>query len=831
MNVVVVCNKLNRKTMKEYLPSKKHNINVLGIIISVKNKDELIRQITEVYNPHALFWVNGVPCGSKNKEISELEILTDLKKADPNLKIFYSVVNRVEIDNYDEFVTELIRNGIYNIITGVRTVDDYHRHLLSPITNAEAAFKLAKVEMPENFKNEDMEREEQEQLSAEFEETFDENEFYQNSPSVAAIAPVNIEQGYSDNGLNEYGKTEELSHPGSVAPDEEVPDFISEDVDELIANSNSEEYFSDKAEATEETPDTADTDEAEDVPVVSFDDKPQDFEELVTEAQGGTENVVPDEDVPDFISEDVDELISNSNSEEYFADKEEATEETPDTEDTDEAEDVPIVSFDDKPQDLEELVTEEQSSAENVVPDEEVPDFIGEDVDELISNSNSEEYFSDKEEVTEETPDAADTDEAEDVPIVSFEDKPQDFEESITEELSRPENVVPDEEVPDFINENIDELIANSNSEEYFADKEEATEETPDTEDTDEAEDVPIVSFDDKPQDFEELVTEAQGGTENVVPDEDVPDFIGEDVDELIANSNSEEYFADKEEATEETPDTEDTDEAEDVPVVSFDDKPQDFEESITEELSRPENNASHHTPLVYEQPKAVFENATVNTVAEQSRFNPAMLTAHITVAVSQLIRRTGCTHVSVELASFLKQKYSVGVVFSDNETYLNFADYLNVECSINDGFKYNGVSYYSPACLSISQGNHEITIKDFGIVSDDELTEYEKCPYKLLVADFGFWNVSVIEKYIVDSAMSYVPQTYFLFNLIGENRFTDKILPLAQKGYKVFRLSASESCFEYSAHNAEVYGRIFNLADAPQSKKKQGLFKRRKNN
>ncbi len=756
MNVVVVCNKLNKKTMKEYLPSKKHNINVLGIIISVKNKDELIRQITEVYNPHALFWVNGVPCGSKNKEISELEILTDLKKADPNLKIFYSVVNRVEIDNYDEFVTELIRNGIYNIITGVRTVDDYHRHLLSPITNAEAAFKLAKVEMPENFKNEDMEREEQEQLSAEFEETFDENEFYQNSPSVAAIAPVNIEQGYGDNGLNEYGKTEELSHPESVAPDEEVPDFINENVDEFIANSKSEEYFANKEETTEETPDTADTDEAEDVPIVSFDDKPQD---------------------------------------------------------------------------LEELVTEEQSSAENVVPDEEVPDFIGEDVDELISNSNREEYFSDKEEVTEETPDAADTDEAEDVPIVSFDDKPQDLEELVTEEQSSAENVVPDEEVPDFINENIDELIANSNSEEYFADKEEATEETPDTEDTDEAEDVPIVSFDDKPQDFEELVTEAQGGTENVVPDEDVPDFIGEDVDELIANSNSEEYFADKEEATEETPDTEDTDEAEDVPVVSFDDKPQDFEESITEELSRPENNASHHTPLVYEQPKAVFENATVNTVAEQSRFNPAMLTAHITVAVSQLIRRTGCTHVSVELASFLKQKYSVGVVFSDNETYLNFADYLNVECSINDGFKYNGVSYYSPACLSISQGNHEITIKDFGIVSDDELTEYEKCPYKLLVADFGFWNVSVIEKYIVDSAMSYVPQTYFLFNLIGENRFTDKILPLAQKGYKVFRLSASESCFEYSAHNAEVYGRIFNLADAPQSKKKQGLFKRRKNN
>ena len=681
MNVVVVCNKLNRKTMKEYLPSKKHNINVLGIIISVKSKDELIRQITEVYNPHALFWVNGVPCGSKNKEISELEILTDLKKADPNLKIFYSVVNRVEIDNYDEFVTELIRNGIYNIITGVRTVDDYHRHLLSPITNAEAAFKLAKVEMPENFKNEDMEREEQEQLSAEFEETFDENEFYQNSPSVAAIAPVNIEQEYGDNGLNEYGKTEELSHPESVAPDEEVPDFINENVDELIANSKSEEYFANKEETTEETPDTADTDEAEDVPIVSFDDKPQD---------------------------------------------------------------------------LEELVTEEQSSAENVVPDEEVPDFIGEDVDELISNSNSEEYFSDKEEVTEETPDAADTDEAEDVPIVSFDDKSQDLEELVTEEQSSAENVVPDEEVPDFINENIDELIA---------------------------------------------------------------------------NSNSEEYFADKEEATEETPDTEDTDEAEDVPVVSFDDKPQDFEESITEELSRPENNASHHTPLVYEQPKAVFENATVNTVAEQSRFNPAMLTAHITVAVSQLIRRTGCTHVSVELASFLKQKYSVGVVFSDNETYLNFADYLNVECSINDGFKYNGVSYYSPACLSISQGNHEITIKDFGIVSDDELTEYEKCPYKLLVADFGFWNVSVIEKYIVDSAMSYVPQTYFLFNLIGENRFTDKILPLAQKGYKVFRLSASESCFEYSAHNADVYGRIFNLADAPQPKKKQGLFKRRKNN
>ena len=756
MNVVVVCNKLNKKTMKEYLPSKKHNINVLGIIISVKNKDELIRQITEVYNPHALFWVNGVPCGSKNKEISELEILTDLKKADPNLKIFYSVVNRVEIDNYDEFVTELIRNGIYNIITGVRTVDDYHRHLLSPITNAEAAFKLAKVEMPENFKNEDMEREEQEQLSAEFEETFDENEFYQNSPSVAAIAPVNIDQGYGDNGLNEYGKTEELSHPESVAPDEEIPDFISEDVDELIANSNSEEYFSDKAEATEETPDTADTDEAEDVPIVSFDDKPQD---------------------------------------------------------------------------LEELVTEEQSSAENVVPDEEVPDFISEDVDELISNSNSEEYFSDKEEVTEETPDAADTDEAEDVPIVSFDDKPQDFEELVTEEQGGTENVAPDEEVPDFINENIDELIANSKSEEYFADKEETTEETPDTADTDEAEDVPIVSFDDKPQDFEELVTEAQGGTENVAPDEEVPDFIGEDVDELIANSNSEEYFADKKEATEETPDTEDTDEAEDVPVVSFDDKPQDFEESITEELSHPENNASHHTALVYEQPKAVFENATVNTVAEQSRFNPAMLTAHITVAVSQLIRRTGCTHVSVELASFLKQKYSVGVVFSDNETYLNFADYLNVECSVNDGFKYNGVSYYSPACLSISQGNHEITIKDFGIVSDDELTEYEKCPYKLLVADFGFWNVSVIEKYIVDSAMSYVPQTYFLFNLIGENRFTDKILPLAQKGYKVFRLSASESCFEYSAHNADVYGRIFNLADAPQPKKKQGLFKRRKNN
>ena len=76
---------------------------------------------------------------------------------------------------------------------------------------------------------------------------------------------------------------------------------------------------------------------------------------------------------------------------------------------------------------------------------------------------------------------------------------------------------------------------------------------------------------------------------------------------------------------------------------------------------------------------------------------------------------------------------------------------------------------------------------------------------------------------------MSYVPQTYFLFNLIGENRFTDKILPLAQKGYKVFRLSASESCFEYSAHNEDVYSKIFSIT-TDEPKKKQSFFKKYKN-
>lgn len=184
-----------------------------------------------------------------------------------------------------------------------------------------------------------------------------------------------------------------------------------------------------------------------------------------------------------------------------------------------------------------------------------------------------------------------------------------------------------------------------------------------------------------------------------------------------------------------------------------------------------------------------------------------------VTVGVTQLLNRTGCTHISVEVANVLYNNgYDVGICLMNDDTFTNLQTYLDIPTEMDGVFEYDGLKYYNAASLYYAQSEHQIIVIDFGVMNENNLNEFERARVKLMVCDGSAWSVHKFEDFIMHTNKPYIKSIHYLFNLQGKERYKQLFEPLENEGYYTHRVSMSESPFESNKENTEMY---FNALDS----------------
>ena len=198
-----------------------------------------------------------------------------------------------------------------------------------------------------------------------------------------------------------------------------------------------------------------------------------------------------------------------------------------------------------------------------------------------------------------------------------------------------------------------------------------------------------------------------------------------------------------------------------------------------------------------------------------------------VTVGVTQLISRTGCTHISIEIGNLLNSSgYDVGVCLMNDETFDNLQNFLGVDADVEGVFEYDGLRYYNARSLYYAQGEHQVVIIDFGTINDEVINEFERARVKIMAVDGSAWNFQTFEHYIMNVSKPYVKSIHYMFNLEGKERYKQLFEPLQNEGYYTHRIGMSESPFEVSKENAEAYfdalDSIINNSNISSNKRKK---------
>ena len=199
----------------------------------------------------------------------------------------------------------------------------------------------------------------------------------------------------------------------------------------------------------------------------------------------------------------------------------------------------------------------------------------------------------------------------------------------------------------------------------------------------------------------------------------------------------------------------------------------------------------------------------------------------NIVVGVAELINRCGCTFASIELATVIKDNgFDVGVVISDETTYNNLSKYYLQDKNVF--FVFENIKIYSPDCLSIAKGEHNIVIYDIGKLNDSNISFFEETQIKLMMSDGSEWGLPILEQYFEKNiTLPYIKQIHFCFQNIGKERFTEIYRALNRKGIsQTYRLITSETVYKPSSDNVKAYKTIMKSVFASKNNEKDGKKK-----
>lgn len=182
-----------------------------------------------------------------------------------------------------------------------------------------------------------------------------------------------------------------------------------------------------------------------------------------------------------------------------------------------------------------------------------------------------------------------------------------------------------------------------------------------------------------------------------------------------------------------------------------------------------------------------------------------------IFIGVSELQHHIGCTHVSFEIAEYLRQQNCGGcVVIYDKTTFRNLAQYYGINSA--NGFEVNGIKVYDYDMLENAVNEHQYIICDYGFLRKAFKPNYAEKSIKIMLVSGANWDLNVITEYLNTSDDSFKRDINYLFYPVKQADFIRINKQFLRANCKAYRLQTSPECTLPCKENKAVYGRILGL-------------------
>lgn len=230
--------------------------------------------------------------------------------------------------------------------------------------------------------------------------------------------------------------------------------------------------------------------------------------------------------------------------------------------------------------------------------------------------------------------------------------------------------------------------------------------------------------------------------------------------------------------------------------------------------------NLSHEALLLRE-----FDMLSVDVISETE---PEYIDMEcITVGVAGIQPHIGCTHTSLEIARFLrKNDRKACVVMLDDDCFHRIADFYDVPQGAG-GLIIQKINVFQRNGLEQALQNYNYIIIDFGILSENNKSQYASCGIKLMLSSSADWNLIYTTEFI--NSEKNLGEIFYCFYPVSKKKFIDINRRMIKSGNQAYRLSCSEEFYLPCPDNENVYLDIFKRYSVAVKKKKEALKGKRK--
>lgn len=173
-------------------------------------------------------------------------------------------------------------------------------------------------------------------------------------------------------------------------------------------------------------------------------------------------------------------------------------------------------------------------------------------------------------------------------------------------------------------------------------------------------------------------------------------------------------------------------------------------------------------------------------------------------VAVAGTMSRIGTTHISINIASFLK-KYNpkIAVVeYNNSKVFDSIREaYEDVEY-IENGFLLDGIYFYSIcdelSLLDILQNDFKYVVLDMGIYEECNKEEFKRAEERIVVSGVKDWEIEPLEQILRQNEGIF--KNKYVFNYSDEETF--KEIELNMEGLKIYKAPLRGNPFEMGKVN-----------------------------
>ena len=196
------------------------------------------------------------------------------------------------------------------------------------------------------------------------------------------------------------------------------------------------------------------------------------------------------------------------------------------------------------------------------------------------------------------------------------------------------------------------------------------------------------------------------------------------------------------------------------------------------------------------------------NVIPESERRKKQKPVDHVTVGICSTQERAGCTHAVIVLASALKEKGYITAVVERNTTgaFAQIRDFYDIKTA-KPFFNKQGIDFYTGVEKKEAEDDqkkdmlqkkaYNFVLKDFGVLSKENVEEYEQCDHKLCIAGVKPWENGYIQNIFgILKELDRMKEIFWYFNSCADGMKRDVTEGMAELKENVYFLSFTPDPF-----------------------------------